>query len=291
MSKTPVAVATFYRFAAIADVDGCRERVVEWSRDHHLLGTVLIAAEGINGTLAGDKRALETVVSLLSTLPEMVGMTAQWTTAYAPPFDRLKVRIRDEIVTSGIPDLSPADGCHVGPDEWHALLDDPSVPVLDVRNRYEHRLGTFPGAQDPDTDSFREFGAWARDWVAATSPDTVAMFCTGGIRCEKAAAVLHRLGVHNVRQLDGGILGYLAAVDGTQNRWSGECFVFDERVSVDRHLQPGTHEVCAHCRMPVLDGERDLSGYEPGVSCHHCDSTLTDDRRRALRQRRAGTPL
>ncbi len=280
-----LTVITFYKFVRLAQPSSLQAQLRDACESLKLLGTIHIASEGINATLAGEEDAIIRFTERLRSKSEFADVRPRMTRSETMPFDRLKVRLRDEIVTSGRPDLIPGEGSHVDPERWNDLLKDPDVSVIDVRNTYEHRLGTFPGSIDPSTASFRDFPAWAERWVKAEQPKTVAMFCTGGIRCEKAAAELQALGVDDVKQLDGGILGYLDS-QPEENLWSGECFVFDDRVSVDRDLRPGSHEVCAHCRMPVMEEERQLPGYEPGVSCTHCIESLTDDRRAALRQRR-----
>lgn len=289
MSQDPVQIAAFYRYVVVSDPAALRETVAAFCRRARVLGTVHVASEGINGTVAGAGPGVDGLFEHLRSLPELEGLSPHRSWAATNPFDRLKVRLRPELVTSGLPKPDPGDACHVDAQRWNQLLDDADVAVVDVRNAYEHRLGSFPGAIDTDTQSFRDFRRWARDWVRQTSPARVAMFCTGGVRCEKASAALTSLGVEQVYQLQGGVLDYLSQVDADHNRWVGECFVFDNRVSVDRNLRPGRHEVCPHCRMPVPAHERELPGYERGVSCAHCVEGQTSDRRKALRQRAAAS--
>ena len=285
MSASTV-IAAFYRYVPVLNVEQLRDTLARWCDALSLKGTILLASEGINGSVAGSSLSIEEFFQRLEAVPDFEGLTPHLSEAAESPFERMKVRAKAEIVSSGLPHIAPSNSVHVDPKTWHRLLEDGAVPVIDVRNRYEHRLGTFPGAQDPQTDSFRGFSAWAESWVAEHQPQAVAMFCTGGIRCEKAAMVLAELGVEQVHQLAGGVLRYLSEVEDADNQWQGECFVFDDRVSVDRRLRPGRHEVCPHCRMPVLESEKTLPGYEFGVSCENCADAISDDRRKALRARR-----
>jgi UPF0176 protein len=251
---------------------------------------VTLASEGINGTLAGAPDDLESFRTVLESHPEFAGMTYRFTEADdgEPVFHRLKVVVRPEIVALRQAGIRPVEktGEHVGWQEWNALLDAPDVVVIDTRNAFEVSVGTFPGAIDPGTRSFRE---WPEFVAGALDPSVnrrVAMFCTGGIRCEKASAYLIERGFEHVYQLDGGILGYLDQVPAEENRWQGECYVFDRRVSVDTDLGEGTFEQCDACGRPLTPEERAAPEYEPGISCPHCAPTQTPERRAAFAERR-----
>jgi UPF0176 protein len=282
------AVASFYRFVDLDDLETLRARVETTAALLDLRGTVLIAHEGINGALAGSRAALEDfLASLRSELP-FVALDARVTDAASDPFARLKVRIRTEVVAFGRPDARPVErtGERVGAERWNALLADPDVLVIDARNRYETAIGTFEGALDPGTGNFREFASWMERCLDPAATPRVAMFCTGGIRCEKASAWLLARGFGEVFQLEGGILGYLDSVSAEANRWHGECFVFDQRVALDAALAQGDHEQCHACRRPLGAAERASALYEPGVSCPHCHSERAESERVRLRERR-----
>lgn len=285
----PVSVASFYRFVDIADPQDLCERLQSLCESRALLGTILVAAEGVNGTLAGASTDIRHVLDWLqSTLQLGEAMDSRWTEASAPPFRRMRVRVKNEIVTLGRPDILPQrrTGTHVSPAAWNTLLSQPETLVIDTRNHYEVEVGTFPGAVDPGTDSFREFPAFAAGLAAADRSRPVAMFCTGGIRCEKASALMQDLGFENVYQLQGGILNYLETVDAKENRWQGECFVFDTRVAVDRDLAEGGYVQCHACRRPLSAEDIASPQYREGVSCPKCIDELDPDRTARLEERR-----
>ena len=287
-------VASFYRFADIAAPEALRRQLLEVCEREGLLGTVLVAGEGVNGTLAGSEGGLRAVLEWLREYLVLESpLTARWTTAEAAPFRRLRIRIRKEIVTLGRPDLRPQErvGAYVAPQQWNALLDDPEVVVVDTRNRYEIDVGSFPGAVDPGTDSFRDFPAFAHQLAAGGRDRPVAMFCTGGIRCEKATALMLELGFENVYHLEGGVLNYLERMRGDDNRWRGECFVFDTRVAIDRDLGEGGYVQCHACRRPLSDADLESPDYREGVSCPHCAAGLDAERAARLEERRRQVAL
>lgn len=282
-------VASFYRFLDLADPAAFREALLEACRERGLLGTVLVAPEGVNGTLAGGQADIRAVLAWIETyLGLETRLDARWSEADDAPFRKLRVRLKKEIVTLGRPDLKPHErvGTYVPPEAWNALIEDPDVLVVDTRNRYEIEVGTFPGALDPGTDSFREFPAFARELAAAGTDRPVAMYCTGGIRCEKATALMLELGFERVYHLEGGILNYLEALPDGENRWDGECFVFDTRVAVDRDLAEGGYVQCHACRRPLSQADLASPDYREGVSCPHCISDLDRDRKARLEERR-----
>ena len=295
MTMIRTDVVSFYRFVELADPEALRVELQALCEQHGLLGTVLLASEGINGTLAGNGDAIRAVFAWIRERLAIDGeFDGRWTVADQPPFRRLRIRHKKEIVTLGRPDLRPqhTTGRHVPPAEWNALLADTDTLVVDTRNRYEVEVGSFPQAVDPGTNSFREFPAFAeqlrRDVAAddAQLDRPVAMFCTGGIRCEKASALMLELGFRNVNQLEGGILNYLENVAAEDSLWQGECFVFDTRVAVDRELSEGGYVQCHACRRPL--GEADLASddYLEGVSCPKCVAELTPERAERLAERR-----
>ncbi len=289
-----ISVVSFYRFVDIAEPEALRAELEAVCARHDLLGTVLLAGEGVNGTLAG---AASGVTAVCAWLQAELGLTealdARWTEAAAPPFRRLRIKVKKEIVTLGRPDIRPQQGTgrHVTPQAWNRLLDDPETLVIDTRNHYEIEVGSFPGAIDPGTDSFRHFPEFAENLAAADRERPVAMFCTGGIRCEKASALLQELGFSEVYQLQGGILNYLSEVEADANRWQGECFVFDSRVAVDRDLSEGGYEQCHACRRPLSSRDLQSSAYREGVSCPHCIDELREERAARLEERRRQVKL
>jgi UPF0176 protein len=284
------AVMTFYRFVDLADLPALQRALAGEAQALGLCGTVLLAEEGINGTLAGEQAALEAFREHLYARPAFAGMECKFSAAEAgnPVFHRLKVLIKPEIVALKKPGLRPAEvtGEHVDWVGWNALLDDPDVVVIDTRNAYEIAVGTFPRAADPGTRSFRQWPDYVQRALDPTVHRRVAMFCTGGIRCEKASAYLLQQGFEQVYQLDGGILKYLETVPDAENRWIGECYVFDQRVSVDNELGEGTYEQCDACGRPVTEADRASPDYEPGLSCPQCAATQTPAQRAAFAERR-----
>ena len=287
-------VVSFYRFLDLPEPKAFRDALQSVCEEHGLLGTILVAGEGFNGTIAGSERALRAVLSWIErrlSLEEPID--GRWTTAGDAPFRRMRVRLKQEIVTLGRPDILPhrKSGTQVAPGEWNALLDDPNMLLIDTRNHYEVEVGTFPNAIDPGTDSFRQFPEFAAELAAASHDRPVAMYCTGGIRCEKATALLLELGFEQVFHLQGGILNYLEHTPPDENRWRGECFVFDTRVAVDRDLAEGGYVQCHACRRPLSSEDIASDAYREGVSCPHCIDELDDDRAARLEERRRQVQL
>jgi UPF0176 protein len=282
-----IRIAALYRFARFDDPGAVREHLEAVAQAAGIRGTLLIAGEGVNGTIAGTPDAIDTVLAAIRALPGCADLKPKFAEAETMPFHRLKVRLKAEIVTMGVPDIDPLDdvGTYVAPADWNALVDDPDTVVIDTRNAYEVAVGSFAGAVDPRTDSFRDFPAWVEAHRDELAGKRVAMFCTGGIRCEKATAYLKREGVGDVFHLDGGILRYLEEVPAEESRWQGECFVFDERVAVGHGLTPGTHGLCRACRMPVSETDRASLLYEEGVACPRCHADRTDEQRAGYAER------
>jgi UPF0176 protein len=287
----PVTVAALYKFARFPDPAALRAPLLALCKERGIKGTILLAREGINGTVAGSAEAIAALLDHLRALPDCAELEVKFSHADEMPFHRMKVRVKAEIVTMGHPDIDPLEGTghYVGAAEWNALISDPDVVLIDTRNDYEVAIGTFQGATDPQTTSFREFPAWFREQREALlgqgRKPKVAMFCTGGIRCEKSTAFLKSEGVDDVFHLKGGILKYLEEVPAEQSLWQGECFVFDERVSVGHGLAQGNYELCRACRRPV-----DVEGcasplYEEGASCPACYHERSEAQREGYRER------
>ncbi|MET0309391.1 MAG: rhodanese-related sulfurtransferase [Sphingomonas sp.] len=287
----PIRIVALYRFTTFEDCEGIRGPLARLCADKGVKGTLLLAGEGINGTIAGSDAAIEQVLGHIRGLSGCADIDVKESRAPAMPFHRMKVRIKREIVTMGEPHIDPlADvGHYVAPQDWNALIEQPGTILIDTRNDYEVAIGTFAGATDPRTRTFRDFPAWFREHRAELQGDgampKVAMFCTGGIRCEKATAFLKAEGLDEVYHLKGGILAYLETIPPEQSRWQGECFVFDERVTVAHGLEPGNHALCRACRMPVSPEQRDSPLYEEGVSCPACHGERTEEQRERYAER------
>ena len=282
-------VVSFYRFVDLENPQELGSSLQSLCDEQGLLGTILLAEEGVNGTLAGSREAVEAVLAWLTdTLVLEEPIEARWTEAAEAPFRRMRVRSKKEIVTLGRPDIRPqrSTGRHVSPDEWNEIIENPETLVIDTRNHYEIEVGTFPNAVDPGTDSFRQFPKFAEQLAEADKDRPLAMFCTGGIRCEKATALMLELGFREVCQLQGGILNYLEQIAEEDQRWSGECFVFDSRVAVDRDLADGGYVQCHACRRPLSSEDLQSRDYREGVSCPRCISDLDEDRAGRLEERR-----
>lgn len=287
-----ITIASWYKFVALDDCEGLKRKLLGLCRGAHLKGTVLLSREGINGTVAGQEPAVHSFLGLLTSMPEFEGLIYKEFQSASMPFHRMKVRLKKEIISLGTRlDSLTERGCPVEPKDWNALIEDPDVLVLDTRNRYESAIGTFERAHIPSLGSFREFAKFAREHLASSRHNKVAMFCTGGIRCEKASALLLELGFGEVFQLKGGILEYLREVPEENSRWVGECFVFDERVAVRHGCAPGSYEQCRACRYPVSASDRLAPEYEQGVSCPNCFSQRSDADRARYRERQRQVEL
>lgn len=285
-------VAALYKFSRVEDAAALRQPLAAFCCARGIKGTLLLAAEGINGTVAGRADAICDLLAYLDAIPAFRGIEAKLSRAQEMPFHRMKVRLKKEIVTMGVPSVDPTDpGAYVDASDWNALIDDPGTVVIDTRNDYEVALGTFRNAIDPGTKSFTEFPAWVEAHRTELEGRRVAMFCTGGIRCEKATAYLKSVGLDNVFHLKGGILKYLEEVPAEQSRWDGECFVFDERVSVVHGLQEGEAELCRACRHPLRPEETRSPLFVRGVSCPHCHEIRTDADRARYRERQMQVEL
>lgn len=286
-----VRVAALYQFTRFDDPAAIKGPLLDLCVAQGVKGTLLLAREGINGTIAGSDTAIDAVLAHVRALPGCAAIDVKFSHAAAMPFHRMKVRLKREIVTMGQPDIDPLAGVghYVAPTEWNDLIADPDTVLIDTRNDYEVAIGTFRGAIDPQTRSFSEFPDWFRAKRAEIEAEgrtpKIAMFCTGGIRCEKSTAFAKAEGVEQVYHLKGGILAYLEQVPQDRSLWDGECFVFDERVAVKHGLEVGEHVLCRACRMPVSPEARQSADYVEGVSCPACVGTRTEEQRASYAER------
>ena len=280
-------IAALYHFTRFDDPAAIQAPLLALCERERISGSLLLAHEGINGTIAGPRAGIDAVLAHIRALPGCADLDWKESTSDHQPFRRLKVRLKKEIVTMGQPDVDPKArvGHYVDPQDWNELIQSPDVAVIDTRNDYEVAIGTFQNAVDPKTDSFRDFPAWWEANKHRFHNKRIAMFCTGGIRCEKSTNYLLGQGVEDVYHLKGGILKYLEEVPETESTWQGECFVFDNRVSVGHGLKEGPHELCFACRRPILPADRDRPEYEHGVSCHQCFAETSDDDKARFRER------
>jgi len=289
--SSSICVAALYKFARLADCEAVRRELAELCCSVGLKGTLLLAHEGINGTIAGSNHAIESILAFIRRLPGFHDTEVKYSAAETMPFHRMKVRVKREIVTMGQPEIDPLTGVghYVSPQDWNALISEPDTIVIDTRNDYEVEVGSFAGAIDPKTTSFRDFPAWFRAererLLGTVDKPKIAMFCTGGIRCEKSTAFLKAEGIEDVFHLQNNILKYLETVPADQSLWQGECFVFDQRVAVGHGLEVGTHVLCHGCRRPVSKADQDSPLYVSGVSCPACHATRTDAQRAGYAER------
>ncbi|MCY0096646.1 rhodanese-related sulfurtransferase [Hoeflea ulvae] len=283
----PVVVAALYHFARLSGHEQLQPPLAELCRNLDVRGTLLLAREGINGTIAGSRAAIDAVLAHLRQIPGLETLEHKESSAHRMPFRRMKVRLKNEIVTMGVPDIDPLEdvGTYVDPKDWNALISDPDTIVIDTRNDYEVGIGTFKGAINPETHTFREFPGWVENAGMEDKSKPVAMFCTGGIRCEKATAFMRAKGYENVYHLKGGILKYLEQVPEEDSLWQGSCFVFDERVAVTHGLRESDEILCRACRNPITPEAQASPLYEDGVSCPQCYDSCTEDDRERFRMR------
>ncbi|WP_281973308.1 rhodanese-related sulfurtransferase [Ruegeria faecimaris] len=280
-------IAALYHFTRFANHEALRAPLLELCRAQSVKGTLLLAQEGINGTIAGPRAGIDAVLAHIRALPGCADLEWKEATSDQPPFGKIKVRLKKEIVTMGQPDIDPRArvGNYVEPEDWNDLIRSDDVVVIDTRNDYEVAIGTFEGALDPETSSFREFPTWWEENKDRFHNKRVAMFCTGGIRCEKSTNYLLGQGVEDVYHLKGGILRYLEEMPVENSTWQGECFVFDNRVSVGHRLVEGPHNLCHGCRRPILPEDVKRAEYEHGVSCHQCIEETSEVDKTRFRER------
>ena len=288
-----VIVAALYKFVALEDFHQLREPLLDRCIAAGTRGTLLLAHEGINGTIAGSREALDEVLAYLRSDPRLADLEHKESVDDHMPFYRMKVKVKKEIVTMGVPGIDPNQrvGTYVRPRDWNDLVNDPEVLLIDTRNDYEYGIGTFRGALDPRTTTFREFPAYVRATLDPRKHKKVAMFCTGGIRCEKASAFMLNEGFEEVYHLQGGILKYLEEVPEQDSTWEGECFVFDNRVAVNHRLEKGQYDQCYGCRHPITEQDKLSDKYQKGVCCPSCYDTLSDEQKARFRERQKQVEL
>ncbi|MBL6906893.1 rhodanese-related sulfurtransferase [Luminiphilus sp.] len=281
------AVAALYRFVRLDDYESMREPLLNFCKERGVKGTLLLAHEGVNGTISGGKMAIADVLSYLRSDERLTDLDCKFSYHEERPFLRMKVKLKREIVTMGLAGVDPNQsvGRYASPEEWNELVDDPECLVIDTRNDYEVEIGSFRGAINPGTKSFRDFPAWVDENLDPQKHKKVAMFCTGGIRCEKSTSLLVSKGFDDVWHLKGGILNYLEQTPEASTRWEGECFVFDSRVAVNHQLEKGQYDQCFACRFPLDDAQKESPQYVPGVSCPRCHDAHSADQKKRFSER------
>ncbi len=291
MSERPdgygIAVVSFYKFVDLDGLPEIKASLLSLCGKNGINGTFILAPEGINATVAGPREGIERLVAYLESDPRFSGAHYKLSYNEKSPFHRLKVKFKKEMVPMGISGIKPQrlSGERVSPERWNELISRPDVLLIDTRNDYENRVGTFRGAVNPETDHFREFPEYVRENLDPAEHREIAMFCTGGIRCEKATSYLLERGFKRVYQLEGGVLSYLERVPREQSLWEGECFVFDDRTSVGHDLFKGTWSTCRNCRAPISPEDRQSEGFREGISCPRCHTRLTPERISSLEER------
>ncbi len=288
-----IVIVAMYKFVRLDNYEAMQPIVLSFCQERDIYGTLLLAEEGLNGTLAGTRSAIDELLDFLKSDARLADLEYKESYSDNIPFHRTKVKLKKEIVTMGQPDIKPSDrsGIRVEPDQWNEIISDPEVLLIDTRNEYEYQIGTFKGAVSPDTTNFREFPEFVTSKLNPETTKKVAMFCTGGIRCEKASAYMLEQGFEDVYQLNGGILKYLEEVKQEESLWEGECFVFDSRVSVDHQLAEGNYEQCFACRRPITDEDMKSKDYEEGVSCPRCINETTEEQRSGFNERQRQVAL
>ena len=284
-------IAAFYKFVDWNNLKRKKSEIEKLCLENNIVGTILLANEGINGTIAGSEESILAVIKGLKDDPLLLDIEPKFSKAEGEIFKRMKVRLKKEIVSMGMENIKPTNlkGKSVKTGDWNELISDPKTLVIDTRNQYECAIGTFKGSLDPKTKSFREFPEWSKNNLKALmkkeGKTKVAMFCTGGIRCEKASSYLLDEGIEQVYQLEGGILKYLENISSDESLWEGECFVFDERVSIQHGLVEGNYSMCHACRMPIDDDDMKSKKYSEGISCPHCYATHSEERKERFAER------
>ena len=292
-SGCDTVVLALYKFVQLDDFRELQETLLATCRQAQLSGTILLASEGINGTVAGTRKGVDILLDYLKADGRFHEMECKESYSDSIPFHRMKVKLKKEIVSMGVDNIRPdkMTGTRVEPEQWNGLISDPEVLLIDTRNQYEVDIGRFKRAISPETETFRSFPEYVKEKLDPAKQKKVAMYCTGGIRCEKASAYLLEQGFEEVYQLNGGILNYLEKVDSRDSLWQGECFVFDGRVAVDHDLQPGIYQQCYACRRPVSPEQMLSDEYEEGVSCPNCFNTLSESKLKAVRERQKQVEL
>ena len=282
-NKNEILVAALYKFVEIDDLLSLQNNLYKICEENNIMGTILIADEGINGTISGKHNEIKETISSLTSDNRFSNIEIKYSSTDKQPFHRMKVRLKKEIVTIGLPEINPNKkvGTYVRPEDWNELISDPNVIVIDTRNKYETKIGSFQNALDPETSSFREFPDWVKKFKNSedNTNKKIAMFCTGGIRCEKASSLMKEECFEDVYHLQGGILKYLETVDKENSLWNGECFVFDQRVCLTDELEVGSYKMCFACRMPITEEEMQNEKYIEGISCIYCYDKTTEEKK------------
>ncbi|MEQ1638788.1 MAG: rhodanese-related sulfurtransferase [Methylococcales bacterium] len=282
-----IVVCALYKFVTLENYQSLREPLQQVMQTNRIRGTLLLAHEGINGTIAGSRQGIDNTLLWLRNDPRLTDLDYKESVTDSLPFNRAKVKLKQEIVTMGVEGIDPKRvvGTYLSPKEWNTLLADPEVILVDTRNDYEVKVGTFKNAINPGTISFREFPGYVKDHLNPLQHKKIAMFCTGGIRCEKSTAYLKEQGFAEVFHLKGGILKYLEEIPLEETLWEGECFVFDDRVTVNHQLQKGLYDQCNACRLPITEADKASPLYVKGVSCPHCFDKITPDQKARFMER------
>ncbi len=282
-----IIVSALYKFTTLDDFEALRKPILKLMEAHQVKGTLLLAKEGINGTIAGDRKGVDALLSWLRADPRFADIQTKESYEQDMPFYRSKVKLKKEIVTMGVDSIDPKKivGTYVEPQDWNALISDPNVLLIDTRNDYEVKIGAFMNAINPETETFREFPQYVKDHLDPAKHKKVAMYCTGGIRCEKSTAYLKEQGFEDVYHLQGGILKYLEEVPADQSLWRGECFVFDNRVAVNHALEKGQYDQCYACRYPITEEDKNSEQFHQGVSCPNCYDKISERQRSRFQER------
>ncbi len=282
-----IVVAALYRFVSLANYGELRQPLLKQMLKNNIKGTLLLAREGINGTVAGTQSSIDLLLDWIRADHRLKGVDCKFSYEDEMPFYRSRVKLKKEIVTLGVEGIDPkrSAGTYIKPTDWNALISDPEVTLVDTRNTYESAIGSFRNATRANTGSFRDFPQYARDNLDPATHRRIAMFCTGGIRCEKSTAYLKQQGFEEVYHLQGGILKYLEEIPESESLWQGECFVFDKRVSVNHALQKGSYDQCHACRLPITETDRQSNKYQQGVSCPACFDSSTESQRNRFVER------
>ncbi|MDA9623525.1 rhodanese-related sulfurtransferase [Rhodobiaceae bacterium] len=284
-----ILVATFYKFFKVDDLVALQDQLYSICNKNNVMGTILIANEGVNGTISSKPREIEKTLISIQKDDRFSEIEIKYSSTNKQPFHKMRVRLKKEIVTIGLPEINPNKtvGTYVKPEQWNDVISDPDVILIDTRNKFEIKIGSFKNALDPRTTSFRDFPEWVKKFKQdkTNTNKKIAMYCTGGIRCEKASSLMKEEGFNEVYHLQGGILKYLEQVEKEKSLWKGECFVFDDRVCLTENLEVGSYKMCFACRMPITEDEINDDRYEEGISCLYCYDKTTEEKKERFESR------